>query len=369
MAACSDKKSGNHNVNESVKPFNHSRFAFQPWAILQAGQYPLWFQFKETGPVLLETIDDAVFSSALVPWPYAPHVKSFLAKNNDLLMAVNRFGFICFVLSDTFNSAVNNENTGLYLFPEGDYWQQYSVDAFFISGENPAALLYNDDRFNESDLTPPLFRLWTFDYNSPAAVPFLISSLDEYSAEEGWNIDGLRRGNDGRWYFRATKKDQSRPEILLLGCDDIMIPANRVSQGIYRNAAMPETFSSFSDPLEILLETLFLEAGFKSISVVSPLFDTVRVFAKDNETFPVFGFFSENYLIASSAGGNAFYCFIKDDLFVSVKKFNLPSLPENFVYTGIGLAGETIIASWEEQEGYSIGAAGLMIVKLNKLQQ
>jgi hypothetical protein len=36
---------------------------------------------------------------------------------------------------------------------------------------------------------------------------------------------------------------------------------------------------------------------------------------------------------------------------------------EGFCYTGIGMCGDTIFASWEEQEEYSIGAAGFMVIR------
>ncbi|MDR3304153.1 MAG: hypothetical protein LBS86_07045 [Treponema sp.] len=47
---------------------------------------------------------------------------------------------------------------------------------------------------------------------------------------------------------------------------------------------------------------------------------------------------------------------------VRITWFRLPALPRGFVYTGIGPAGDAIIASWEEQEDLGVGAAGLMIV-------
>jgi hypothetical protein len=50
-----------------------------------------------------------------------------------------------------------------------------------------------------------------------------------------------------------------------------------------------------------------------------------------------------------------------------VSRFSLPPLPEDFVYTGIGLSGDTVFASWEEQDGYSIGAAGFMALLLTAL--
>jgi hypothetical protein len=41
----------------------------------------------------------------------------------------------------------------------------------------------------------------------------------------------------------------------------------------------------------------------------------------------------------------------------------LPILPEGFAYTGLAWLGDTLFASWEEQEDYNIGAAGFMAVK------
>jgi hypothetical protein len=40
----------------------------------------------------------------------------------------------------------------------------------------------------------------------------------------------------------------------------------------------------------------------------------------------------------------------------------LPALPEGFVYTGIGRASGSLFASWEEQEEFSIGAAGFVVI-------
>jgi hypothetical protein len=43
----------------------------------------------------------------------------------------------------------------------------------------------------------------------------------------------------------------------------------------------------------------------------------------------------------------------------------LPSLPEDFAYTGVVRLGEFIIAAWEEQRDYNIGAAGFMVIRGN----
>ncbi len=46
----------------------------------------------------------------------------------------------------------------------------------------------------------------------------------------------------------------------------------------------------------------------------------------------------------------------------------LPELPEGFVYTGIAVSDQTLIASWEEQENFYIGASGFMALKLPEIE-
>jgi hypothetical protein len=47
----------------------------------------------------------------------------------------------------------------------------------------------------------------------------------------------------------------------------------------------------------------------------------------------------------------------------------LPPLPENFVYSHINRLGDFLFAAWEEQEDYSIGAAGFMVIRRPDLPQ
>jgi hypothetical protein len=42
---------------------------------------------------------------------------------------------------------------------------------------------------------------------------------------------------------------------------------------------------------------------------------------------------------------------------------SLPPLPENFVYTQVKRLGNHLVAAWEEQADYSIGAAGFMVLR------
>jgi len=339
----------------------------RPLAVLQAGKYPLWFQFTDAGPVLIETIEDACFSAAFIPWPLTRHIRFILARDDEIMMAVNRDGFIC--LSPWRGDKQENDGIGLYRFSGGEYWQRYTTGAFFLLGENhePVALLYRDDRFIDSDQPIPQSRLWTFDLRTASPYTMAMPALDAYPAEKDWNIDTLRRGPDANWYFRATRKTTAQPEIRMLRTSDFTIPGEQVSLGAFQNSAKPEPVSAAPGILGEMLNAVFLESGYNAAAVVSPEFQSARFFAANPDSNAIAGFYSGAYLLAVSPNGEAFYIETgaASTRAASARRFSLPSLPEGFVYTGVGMIAGTVFASWEEQEGYSIGAAGFMALKLD----
>jgi len=329
-----------------------------PMAILQAGEYPLWFQISAEEPTHIETIEDACFSAALIPWPLAPHIRFMLARGEDLFMAVNGGGFICL-------SPRTDGKVGLYRFSGGEFWRQYTVGAFILFDEKPAALLYRDDRFFDSKAPLPAPRLWTFDLRSGGPQPLTIPSLDTFAPENGWDVDTLRRGGDALWYFRAVKKTAEQPEIRMLRSGDLAREGEKVSLGAFQNAALPEPLSAAPSPLREMLTAVFAESRSGLAAVVSPEFQTTRTFAADREKTAICGFYSggleKTFILAVFPQGNALYVTSSPS---NTRHFSLPPLPAGFVYTGIGLCGDTIFASWEEQDEYSIGAAGFMVIKL-----
>jgi hypothetical protein len=334
----------------------------RPLAVLQAGKYPLWFQFTDDGPVLIDSIEEACFSAAFIPWPLARHISFILARDDELMMAVNRDGFIC--LSPWQSGKEENDGIGLYHISGGEYWQRYTTGAFFLLGEErkPLALLYRDDRFVDSDQPVPLIRLWTFDLQ--AALPYTTSMLllDAFPPEEGWNIEAFRRGPDAYLYFRVFRKTEAQPEIRMLKADGFSTPGEQVSLGAFQSSAKPEPVSAAPEGLGEMLGLVFSESGYNAAFVVSPEFQYARFFATDPESSAISGFFSGVFFLAIIANGEAFYIETGEP---SVRRFSLPSLPEGFVYTGIGMIAGAVFASWEEQEGYSIGAAGFTALKLD----
>jgi hypothetical protein len=250
-------------------------------AVLQTGENPLWFQLTENGPVHLGSIEDAVYSAALIPWTLALHVRFFHEREDELVMAVNRDGIMKL-------SIYSGEVKGLamYRFSGGEYWRQYTVGGFVYYENKPAVLLYLDDRFLDSDFPLPHSAIWTFSMESNTLFPLEIPALMSLSVKDGWSMDTLRFGHDSLFYYRVSNKNNSQPRMFRT--PDLAIPGDDISAEVFFNSVPVKT------------------------------------------------------VIDSSS---------------------LPLLPENFIYTGVGRAGDSLFASWEEQVDFNIGAAGFVVIK------
>ena len=226
--------------------------AAAPLAILQPGEHPLWFQLTEEGPVLLESIEDACYSAALIPWPLALHIRFFLEKGDELFMAINRDGFMKLA---PYKGAVSG--IGLYCFSGGEFWRQYTIGGFVFYENKPAVLLYLDDRFLDSAAALPKPRSWTFNMESNIPFPLNIPALEFFPVDEGWDVDYLRHSPDGFWYYRAGKRSAPQPEVHLLRTADLAQAGKDVSLEAFQNSAPRSTEFSLHSSLPPLPEGFF----------------------------------------------------------------------------------------------------------------
>jgi len=255
----------------------------RPAVVLKTGDIPLWFRLVEEGPVLLDSIEDATLSAAFIPWPLALHVRFLYEKDGEIILVINRDGFIKLV---PYKGVI--EGITLYRFSGGDYWRQYTIGGFVFYNDNPMVLLYLDDHFISSASPPPLLRTWSFNMQSNMPFPLPVPALEMYPAEEGWEADILRYGYDGLIYYRVIKRNDAKPAVLMFSSMDLAKAGYQISSDIFFKTALH----------------------------------------KEEITNP-----------------------------------SLPELPEGFFYTGIGRVGNNLVASWEEQEDYNIGAAGFVVIK------
>jgi hypothetical protein len=273
------------------------RDALHPDYIIEAGSYPLWFEFSGEGLTTLSSPGEASLTP-FTPWPLARHVRGILKHGRDLTVVINREGFI--VVSPAPDLTAESpeaagslskpaEALAVYFCTDPVFWGSYTAATGFMYQGSPAALLYRDDFFSEIAVPAPRRRVWTPDIASHRPVPLPVPALDALSPSEGWDIDAMSRGDDGYWYFRAVRKPALQPLIQFYRSKDLETEAEVSSQAEFRNSFTHEAKNSISD-------------------------------------------------------------------------YGLPPLPAGFVYTAKGFSGGVVVAAWEEQEGFSTGAAGLMVV-------
>ena len=252
-----------------------------PLAILQTGEYPLWFQLTEGGPAHIESIEDAINTAAFIPWPLALHVRFFLEREEGLFLTINRDGFMKLA---PYSDSVTG--IAMYRFSGGEFWRQYTVGGFVFFDDKPAALLYLDDRFLDTNAPLPRPCTWSFNMESNRPFSLDIPALLPFPPEDGWSVHTLRLAG-GFTYYRAVRKSGSRPAIRMLRTADLNLAGEEISLNVFYSSAPRET------------------------EITQPL----------------------------------------------------PPLPEGFFYTGIGRVGDSLFASWEEQDNFYIGAAGFMVIK------
>ncbi|MDR1654845.1 MAG: hypothetical protein LBR96_02515 [Treponema sp.] len=273
------------------------RDALHPDYIIEAGRYPLWFEFSAEGLTAISSPGEASLTP-FKPWPLARHVRGILKHGGELTLVINREGFI--VVSPAPGPSPESlqaagplskpeEALSVYICADPAFWGSYTAAAAFMYQGSPAALLYRDDFFAENTVPAPRPRVWTPDIASRRPIPLAVPALDALPPSKGWDIDAMSRGDDGYWYFRAVRKPALQPRIQFYRSKDLEAEAEASSQAEFQNSFTREAENNAPDS-------------------------------------------------------------------------GLPPLPAGFVYTARGLSGGALVAAWEEQEGFNIGAAGLMLM-------
>jgi hypothetical protein len=239
-------------------------------------------------------------------------------------------------------------------------------------------LLYRDDYFAENFFPPPQNRFWSLTPEGAFSQdPKAFSALP---ASEGWDLEILRQGPDGFWYFRGLRKGGGRQEGHYGRASDLALSGEVSSPGALQNAALPRPFKEAPELLALALEAAVLTGTEKPkpiyvATVTAPEFEGVRYFADQpsrggaEEVRELYGYYD-----AAAEGGSFRALVISPDGKGYYGEYRegrpqlipvaLPALPENFVYTGAGLLGSTFLGTWEEQDGWNVGAAGFVLIDL-----
>ena len=328
--------------------------AWQALALLKSGENPLWFELTPEGPRLVTSPAEAALAP-FNPWPHARYITGILPWKEFIVMAVNRDGFL----------ALAAETAGIYLYRAADSsWDTYTTESFFIFENKPAVLLYRNDFFSELKAEVLKGQVYVLDESSAFPVTASIPFLEKFAPP--WEAEIVRMGPDGFWYFRMKEKGKARNETAYFRVPDLAGEGEKVSISAWRNSDNPEILP-VSSPLGAILG----RAQGRALTV-SPDFEGERLFAApgsiaqavDGEMAAMSGYCREKpepLALAVFSGGQGFFSRGAER---AVGQFSLPVLPEGFAYTHIALLGNVLAASWEEQQGAAIGAAGFMVMNL-----
>jgi hypothetical protein len=369
-------------------------------AVLEAGENPLWFELTGEGPRQLGFPGEAGLSP-FTPWPLARHIRFMLPRGDDLILGVNRDGFLRFAPWDG-PASEKGGGTALYCCADAAYWGQYTLAALFPFEDRAAALLYRDDFFVDPVSPLPSPRTFVLDPDSPEPRPLEIPAFGAFPAAEGWDLDALHAGSGGYWYYRAVRKKPEQPEMGYYRTGDLSLEGEAVSITVFQNSAFPKPAAAAPALLRSVLEAAFaLSPG--AATVVSPAFPGPRRFSggpagskgdggadkaeaaegtKSAADLEIAGFYREPAAgrpgiallvlpdgrgFFHTEGGPAGEAASAGSPPGGPRPLSLPALPPGFAYTAAALCGNTLIAAWEEQEGYSIGAAGFMAIRRSYL--
>jgi hypothetical protein len=280
-----------------------------------------------------------------------------LALEDTLVMAVNREGFLWILPRK--DSADVKDAVALYRAAD-DSWSGYTAASPFFFEGIPAALLYRDDFFTEPAPVPPLPPVRGLidggvrGLEIPALAPF---------SGSGEDVDLLRQGGDGFWYYRAGQKGGAGTERRYFRTADLAVPGEASSSEAFIRALRPRPFREAPELLRRVLDRIpEIARGEQIAEVVSPGFNGGRQFGTDSGSGgdPLRGYYGGGLALIITPAGRGIYA--REDETAGL--FTLPMLPEGFVYTGIGVSGTALIAAWEEQNDLTVGAAGFLVIGL-----
>ena len=388
------------------------------YIIKSSGPEPFYFELGPGGPFLIPSPAEASLSP-FIPWTHSIHISHFLPirinepDNEEILYAaVNRGGIL---------ELRNKERETMLYYHQGEEtWDNYQVAAFFRHNNKPTVFLASERFFSVEEHPSPLSPLWALEDGSLKAITISAVNADKSAALIS---NSVFLGKDEIWYIQKSLSGQ----VSYFRTIDLSLGGQEIFAEQYMEASHP--LESDSDLIPPLLSWALAEAGRLAqkpciTTVVSPDFPAKRLFSSfpavsgtnpenpaglakvnaaderpsgsppdiENSEFPleISGYYRQ-YAPGKEAlaailfpDGRGVYC-RSDGTLIKDSHFSLPSLQStvnpgtnngnlseysgNFVYTGVALLGNGsrifLVASWEEQKDWNVGAAGFLLLEIN----
>lgn len=337
----------------------------RPFITARPSSSSLWFEFGPDGPVSISGPADSALTP-FEPWPLAHRAAGLVARDGSVTFAVNRDGFLSFVPRKDGEIAV-------YRVGDAARFGPYSIASVFLYKDSPTALLYRDRFFIDPTDKTPDPRACSLVKGSPELVSVDLPIFSAYPVAESWDIEALGKSMDGRWVAKAVRAGglsyASAPSL-----DDAK---TEISAADYRSALLPRSAQSAEGNLKAVFDASVADLAPKK-AVVATVVGSGDAYAETYVLSKSKASDAETILAASGENidrcwafrdsARALLLFSDGSLIVSasaeagIGRGRLPALPENFAYTGIAAVNKTLVALWEEQDGWAVGSSGFLLV-------
>lgn len=328
---------------------------------------PLWIEWAPEGLVAIDNPD----TSSLLPfepWVEAKRITGMTAFPGALVMAMNGVGFLL-------AESASDGTLRLHGIDAPEWAGSYSMGAPVRFGNRAAVPLYRDGFFSAPKGSSPPHPMLALDLETLRCVGVAEGAAGAVDGAEGWELDALELGGDGLWYLRTRKGDTG--EAAYFAVATLFETPRASSLGEFRTGRTPQPAAAAPPSLRPILG-LWATAAPLAVTTVDASRDGRLLYSAAAEADmggakgAAFGAVDAASRYASLGA----YAYVNGERAWSVLSdgrglysegsgnphfFSLPILPQGFAYTGIAVSGRHMLISWEEQDSWAVGSAGILI--------
>jgi hypothetical protein len=291
-----------------------------------------------------------------------------------ICMGVNRSGFVLI-------APARNQSSALYRFFDTPHFDPYSISSVFSWKGSTRLLLSRDRFFSTADIPVPNPRVFALTIDGELVANEEPLSFTGFPAVDGWDVEVVERTRDGRFVLRAVRST-SGGGIAYAEADSLDSASVATSAAAFRLAQTPRPAIAAEPVLRRLLLSASGTLSSGAVLLVGTIiadgdFPESYLVSQDLESEPQLLLSRPETEIqkasAAVAGDWACLlfpdgaCFIVDGLEKPLIGARFPPLPEGFVYSSIGITKRLAVAAWEEQDEWSVGAAGFVVLDADSL--
>ena len=368
FSACTKQKT------ETASPQTPKSAPSAPTEVPSANHWK-YFSVGDNGSVQLKNADavSEIAAAAFKPWTEAVRVADIGLHHGEAVFLINKCGLY------PIRSLQSNAQlpVGYELFSQATAGDLYTVDGqYFIR-------IYQNSIFLSRGISENTYFLLRTDPECKVYTP--AADVTNLHLPKGAQCKSLEQAG-GQWYASFKADNGTDISFSYVKCSDFTVftqedaykHAAPLSAEDFRAACEPPHYGRMPDMLKELADTiennrdLYLKVFTEDSADGAIFFKPARDQTSDTleERVPI-NVYAVQY--SQNDGNRSAALLLPDGTLMlnmsgrGIRKAQLPSLPENFIYTAFSISDTSITAAWEESVFYEVGRAGIFTAELSEL--